>query len=467
MREKGIAPNEVTFICALKACGSIERLTMGEEIHAEVRRGGLLAEGSNPMLGNAVLDMYAKCGMMSKARQVFEELCTRDVVSWNALVTGYSHQGLAEEALQCFEQMQDEGIVPNEVTFIAILKASASVECLEIGERIHSKVRRNAGLLAREISLGVSLVDMYAKCGEMGKALEAFRELPVPSGAACNALISGYVQNGFSEEALSLFHDMRDEPIAPDAVTFSCVLKACANVGALEVGREIHDEVRQRGLVEKDIVLRTALADMYAKCGAFERAQEIFKAFPGGDIVSWNVIMAMYAQLGHTQQAFRLFGWMMAASVDITQDVIVFLLLLTVCSHAGLDKEARLVFERMSTTYCLTPTLDHYTCMIDLFGRAGQLSRAIAILEQAPPSRGDRVPLLLALMSACYKWFNVELGEWTFKQLIKLDEKCEAAYVCMGNIYAVAGMHSETEKLDALRLQNDVVYRVPRDLLVD
>ena len=453
-----------SLVSLIKSFGKEKNICKVRGIGAKILEEDLITKDIH--VATCLLNAYAKCGALIEAQEIFEQILAPDVVSWNALIAGYVQNGLANEALQCFKDMKDEGVSPNVVTYTCILKACGSIGCLDIGEWIHSEIGRRPGLLAKEVALSNTLVDMYAKCGVMEKALEVFDDIPVPDVVSWNALIVGYAQNGLGEEALSFFCRMRDEHITPDAFTFSCVLKACADVGALEMGQEIHVEVSKQGLVERDIVLGTTLVDMYAKCGLFKKAQEVFKALPGEDIVSWNAIMAAYVQVGQARKIFRLFRQMMAEGVDATSDIVAFLLLLTVCSHAGLTKEGQMVFERMKTVYCLSPTLDHYTCMVDLLGRAGQFYNAVCILEHAPSSC-DRIPLLLALMGACYKWVNVELGKWAFKQSVELDEKCEAAYVCMGNIYAVAGMHSEAEKLDALRMRNDIACKIPIHLLVD
>ena len=175
MRNEGVEPNAVTFTCILKACGCIGDIDKGKEIHDEIACKGLLKK--DIVLGNALVDMYARCCVLLKARQVLDELPSRDVVSWNTLILGYVQQGQDEEAMNCFEHMIGEGISPNVVSFIGILKACGSIGALDKGKQIHDEIVAR-GLLDKNVVLGTALVDMFAKCGLLTKAQEVLKELP-------------------------------------------------------------------------------------------------------------------------------------------------------------------------------------------------------------------------------------------------------------------------------------------------
>ena len=148
--------------------------------------------------------------------------------------------------------------------------------------------------------------------------------------------------------------------------------------------------------------------------------------------------MACYAQLGQAKRCLILFNGMI--SEGIVPDPVSFLVLLTACSHAGIVEEGEKVFDDMDGIYNLVPTLEHYACMVDMFSRAGQFSKALAMLEKVPAS--DHLPLLLAFLGACHKGVNAELGKWAFERSLQLDGKSRAAYICMGNIYAISGMYT-------------------------
>lgn len=308
MQSGGFSPNSVTFSCVLKACGIKGALEIGEKIHAEIHHQGLLQ--GNVILGTSLLDMYAKCNELGKAQEVFDNLPSRDVVSWNALISGYVQHGLFDKALNCFQHMQDEGILANETTFSCILKACGSMEYLEMGEEIHAQVRKR-GLMGKSIILDNSIIDMYAKCQMLGKAEDVFNELPVRDIVTWNLLISGYSTHGLCEEAISRFMQMRDEGFLPDSVTFICMLRACAIRGYLKMGEKLHGEVMEQGLLQNDVLLGTALIDMYAKCNVMEKAQEIFDQLHIRNVATWNALISGYANNGLGKEALNYFKQML------------------------------------------------------------------------------------------------------------------------------------------------------------
>ena len=214
----------------------IGSLEIGENLVARIRKEGLLLK--DIMLGNALVDMYTKCNALEKAQELFEQLPSRNVVSWNVLIAGYTQNGFGHEALKNFRQMQSAGVCPDPVTYISILKACGIVGSLEIGQDIDTEVRKK-GLLQKDVVLGTALVGMYSKCGALEKAQEVLDQLPVRNVVTWSALISGYVQNGIGDKALKCFDHMQLMGISPDIVTYICSLKACSSIGDIDEGRKI------------------------------------------------------------------------------------------------------------------------------------------------------------------------------------------------------------------------------------
>jgi pentatricopeptide repeat protein len=429
MQQEGVFPDVVTFLCILKACGSLEFLATGEEIHA-------MAANSEKsiLLCNKLVDMYAKCGEMGRAQEVFDEMLKRDVVSWNALIAGYARHGLDSEALKCFESVRrDDGIAPDAVTFICILKACGNLGRIEVGEKIHIEAR-NTGLLEKDVVLGTTLVDMYAKMGMVEEARRVFEEeLLIRNVVSWNALMSGYTQLGFSGEALSCFRLMQYEGVSPDPITFHLLLKACGSMGSLAMGESIHAEVDSQCLWEKDMAIGHALVDMYGKCGMPAEAQQVFEGLPSRDVVTWSALMDGYAHMGEAGKVIEIFNRMIGE--DVMPDVVTFLVLLIACDHAGQLEEGLMIFYGMDSRYSMSPTLEHYTCMVDLLGRAGHFNTALNLIEKV--SSCHQLQLLSTLLgSCCCNDADVGLARWAFKQLLQLDENYVSAYVCMGNIYA-------------------------------
>ena len=205
MLSKGFSPNVATFLCGMKACGSVRAIGKGQSLHAAIIKQGILMEQP---VGSSLVDMYAKCGFLVEACNVFDQLPMRNDVSFNALMWGYAERGQSIEALKCMEQMSLEGIVPDGVTFSSILKACGTVGDIRQGQEIHSEVVKRA--LERDVFVGGNLVDLYVKCGLHKEARATSSKLLVRDIVAWNTLISGYLEHGDGEEALKCFNVMQD-----------------------------------------------------------------------------------------------------------------------------------------------------------------------------------------------------------------------------------------------------------------
>jgi pentatricopeptide repeat protein len=243
---------------------------------------------------------------------------------------------------------------------------------------------------------------------------------------------------------------MQREGFRPDGVTYACILKACGVIGSLEIGEDIDAEVRRKGLLNKDVLVGNSLIDMYVKCGMLQKAEETFVKLPVQDVISWTSLMVGHAQLGNANAVLDLFTKM--RKQGIAPNLVTFLVLLSACSHAGLLEEGESLFNDMHEQYSLTPNLEHYARMIDLYGRAGHFDKAQDLLDKVAPS--GNLPLFLGILATCLKWVNVKLGRWAFEQCIQLDEKCTAAYVSMEKLYAMAGMQTEANEIESQRVKS-------------
>ncbi|KAI5062783.1 hypothetical protein GOP47_0023322 [Adiantum capillus-veneris] len=442
MKRKGISPSSITFACLLKACSISDALEKGKMIHLEIVRGGLLEKVG--ALGNALVDMYGKCGDLAMAQQVFDQLPMQDVVSWTALIAGYSQHGQSQKALCCFQLMKHVGFSPDAVTFSCVLYACASIKDIEKGKEIHEEISRE-GLLEKDNVLAAALLDVYAKCGAFSLARQVFDQLPVRDVVSWNVLLAGYCEHGRSEEALECFDQMNHEGVSPDAVSFVLVLKVCGSTGASVKGEEIHAEMVREELLEKVGILGSVLVDMYAKCGAVSKAQEVFEELPERDVVSWTALIAGYAQTGRHDFVFHLLKKMIEEGIE--PNVVTLLVVLSACSYSGLEDHGQMFFEdiKMSST---GPTFKHYTCMVDLFGRMGKLSKAVDMIKKMPSS--DHLPMWFALLGACQKWGDAKLALLAFNSAVELDDKSPVPYLFMSKIYAAAGMQEEAKKLEAI-----------------
>lgn len=425
----GVKPNSTTFATVLPACAKMGALKQGIDMHQRIMERSFL---SDIKVANALVDMYAKCGSIDKAREVFEKMPQRDAISWNAMIAGYTHNGFVEKALETFKQMQYSGVKPNSTTFASVLTACAKMGGLEQGMGIHQGIM-GMGFWS-DIVVENALIDMYAKCGSMDKAGKLFDKMPQRDVFSWTAMIAGYTQNGFFEKALETFKQMRLAGVKPNSATFASVLPACAKMGALEQGIHIHQSIMEGGLLS-DIILGNALVDMYAKCGSIDKACELFHQMPRKNVASWNAMIAGYAQNGFCEDALKIFQLIKKSGTY--PDIVSFVCVLHACSHAGLVDEGCTYFNHMSSHYCITPRIDHCVCMVDLLARAGYLENTLNFIIKMPVK--PVADVWLCFLGGCRSHMNIGLGVFTATILFDLDPENTATYVLLSNVYAEMG----------------------------
>ncbi|KAJ7531601.1 hypothetical protein O6H91_14G050200 [Diphasiastrum complanatum] len=345
-------------------------------------------------------------------------------------------QGHAHRALSIFEKMEKEGFIPNSITFVSVLRSCGVLLAIDKGKKLHAQVRKNG--LESNIFVGSILVDMYARCGDLSEARRVFNRLQRKNVVAWNAMIAGYANHGLGHHALELFKDLQTNGIKPNGVTFGSILKACGSIAAIDQGKWIHSQVIEHGL-ESDMLVGSALVDMYAKCGDVDKAHQVFDSLPGRDIVSWSALIGGYAQHGLGQEALQVFESMQQEGLKPNDITLVSVL--CACSHANLFDDGFRIFQSMFEDVGIAPKMEHYTCIIDLLGRAGNLEEAEDLILKMPVEADAAV--WMSMLRACRTQNNVEVGRRSFESLLKLEPSNAAAHVLMSNIYAALGMWKE------------------------
>lgn len=446
MQEEGIRPEKVTFLCVLKACGILGAYVQGRVVHDQLIRNGLVLD---VMIGNTLIDMYAKCGSLEEAGKVFEGLLDRTIVSWNAILLGYSQQGLDRLALEHFEKMQEESIRATTVTFSTVLKVCGSMGALKMGERLHDRIIKEH--LERDLVVGNSLIDMYGKCGRLDSAYKAFCCLLSANVVSWGALIAGYTQHENFLSALVSFQKMLEEEVEPDLVIVLSTLKACGGMGVLKWGKLIYDYALRKGL-ESDLGVGNTLVDMYARCGSLLEAEVIFNRLLNQNIVSWNAMIAGYAQHGYCKQAIRWFENMQLLHMKPTSQT--FISILAACTHGGQVEDGYKYLKCMLNDYEISPGIEHFNCIIDLLGRAGHLIDAERLLNTMPEL--PNINGWMSLLTSSLLFGNVDVARRSFEQVVKLNPDTSAGHVLMLNIYADAQMWEDVLKLHESRRSLDV-----------
>ncbi|KAJ7521184.1 hypothetical protein O6H91_19G042000 [Diphasiastrum complanatum] len=477
MQGAGIVPDAWSFVAVLKACGSLAALEDGKVVDDKsVKERSLqkvkhlhsllLKTGSNsdPLVSTTLVDIYAKCGSMKDAQQLFDNLPQQNVGSWNALISGYVRQNDGESALRVYTGMKGKGLVPNDRTFIALLKACTSLAALEHEKVIYGKPVKIASLekgrfIHSEITktglefdkfLGTTLVDVYVKCGSMVDAQQVFDKLQDRDVVTWTAIISGYAYQEECQLAMEMFGKMLEEGVVPDEETYCNMLKGCGKAGSLRLGKEIHAEIVQRSLWSS--TLAAHLIEMYGRCGSMVDAQEIFEQFPKQGIELWNALIGGYARNGESELALQYLERMERSGTSLNQ--LTYTHVLSACSHAGLVDTGLQYIERMTKEYGISPTVEYFGCKIDLLGRAGLLKEAEEVLLEMPmpPS----LIIWTTLLGACRKFGNVEIGRRTFDAARRHSPNAAAIYVLMSNIYAAAYMWERVEEIQKMRTDGQV-----------
>ncbi|CAJ1949778.1 unnamed protein product [Sphenostylis stenocarpa] len=457
-------PDNHTYPLLLKACSFPSMNCVGYTVLGHVLKFGFEVD---IFVHNASITMLLSCGELEAAYNVFNNGCVRDLVTWNAMITGCVRRGLANEAKKLYWEMVAEKVKPNEITMIGIISSCSQLQDLNLGREFHCYVKEHG--LELTIPLNNALMDMYVKCGDllaarilfdnmahktlvswttmvMGYArfgfLDVARELlhkiPEKSVMPWNAIISGCVQAKNSKEALALFHEMQIRKIKPDKVTMVSCLSACSQLGALDVGIWIHHYI-ERYSISLDVALGTALVDMYAKCGNIVKALQVFQEIPQRNCLTWTAIICGLALNGNALDAISYFSKMI--SCGLRPDEITFLGILSACCHGGLVEEGRKYFSQMRFNFNITPQLKHYSCMVDLLGRAGHLEEAEEVIRNMPIAADAAV--WGALFFACRVHGNVLIGERAALKLLEMDPQDSGIYVLLASMYSEAKMWKE------------------------
>ena len=288
------------------------------------------------------------------------------------------------------------------------------------------------------------MITAYAKRGEMAMARELFDQVPERDVVSWNSMISGYVRCGSLRHAMELFEEMQGMGEKPDTVTVLSLLSACADSGALDVGRRLHSYLSERfsrtGLTT---ILGNALIDMYAKCGSMKSAHEVFCSMRDKDVSTWNSIIGGNALHGHVNKSIDMFEKMHKGNVK--PDEITFVAVLVACSHGGMVDRGHKYFNLMQQQYRIEPNIKHYGCMVDILSRAGLLKEAfefIDIMKVEPNS-----VIWRTLLGACRIHGEIELAEYVNRELLKARSDASGDYVLLSNIYASVGEWLGSEKM--------------------
>ncbi|KAH0975414.1 hypothetical protein GBA52_017313 [Prunus armeniaca] len=426
----GISPDNYTYPFVLNSCAALNDLCAGIEVHGRVVKMGF---GFCVPVSNALIDMYGKCGELERARMVFDEMSERDVVSYNALLGAHARGGVdMEDASVLFEGMLGKNVISWNAMIVGYVNSGDLVSARAVFDRMPE----------RNVVSWTTMLVGYTKSGLIDQARGLFDEMPEQSLICWTALISGYSQNGRPSEALSLFRRMEKAPVKPDAFTMTAVISALAQLGRADLANWIGSYVDREGVEQNEQVL-TALVDMHAKCGNMEEACGIFEKIPRKDVFSYSALITGLASHGHGVKALEIFQRMLAENIE--PDGITFVGVFTACCHAGLVEDGMKYWENMVEDYNIEPDADHYTCVVDMLGRAGKLNEAHNMVKSMP--MGPQPGALGALLAACRTYGNVKIAESVAEKLFVLEPGNTGNYMLLSSIYASTEQWDEARKV--------------------
>lgn len=459
------------ILSRIKQCRKLNLPIHGKMLHAHVIKSGLNLHG--PLFSNTLIDMYGRCNHLKDSVQLFNEMPNRDLASWASIFTAHNQANLLKHTLSLFSSMiSRDGLQPDHFIFASLVNACAGLTALRLGEQIHSqfvvslfsdddvvksslvdlyakcgfpdKARRVFdSILSKNVISWTSLVYGYAKIGRKTEALQLLRDMPSKSLHTWTALISGFVQGGNSADSFRIFQELRREGSnIDDPFVFSSLIIGSASLAMLEVGKQVHRLVISLGY-ESNLYVSNALVDMYAKCSDISSAERIFSSMRKRDIVSWTSIIVGLAHHGLANESLALYREMI--SLGLKPNEVTFTGVIYACSHAGLVTRGRKLFKSMVEDYKLKPSLQHYTCLVDLYSRSGFLEEAENVLNSMP-FKPDAAAWAALLGQAGKN----EIGVRIANHLLELGPEDSSTCILMSNVYACAGMWESVAKVRKL-----------------
>jgi len=461
------SPDRKEIISLLQRCKHMNQI---QSLHAKIIRKG---QENDPFIAFELIRVCSNFNSIDHASKIFQNAQNPNVYLYTALIDGFVLSGSYVDAIRLYCQMVYESILPDAYAITSVLKACGFQLALEEGKQVHGqalKLRLSSNRLIR-----MKLMELYGKCGEFENAQQVYAEMPegdvvastvmitcylnygfineaigvfnrvlVRDTVCWTAMIDGFVRNGEFNRALEVFREMQEDDVRPNEVTMVCVLSACSQLGALELGRWLHFYIEKYG-IKLNHVVGGALISMYSRCGDIDEAQRVFDGMKERDVTTYNSMISGLAMHGKSIEAIEMFWRMMKQG--ISPNNITFIGVLNACSHGGLVELGYEIYHSMTRDYGIEPQIEHYGCMVDLLGRVGRLEEAYNFIREMKIAP-DHI-IFGALLSACKIHGNTEIGESIAKILVDCGRADSGTYILLSNVYALSGRWKEAAQVRA------------------
>ncbi|KAF5455220.1 hypothetical protein F2P56_024820 [Juglans regia] len=408
------------------------------QIHAQLIVQNL---HSNTTIAHHFITASQTLGLLDSALLLFTQLSRPHVFICNTLIRAFSHSHIPHTPLSIYSHMHGNSTLPNNYTFPFLLKSLSDFRELKLGECIHTHIIKLGHV--NDIYVENALLDLYASCGRLGLCQRVFDEMPQRDVVSWTVLITGYKNAGKYDDALIAFEEMQYAGVVPNQVTMVNVLAACSNFGALEMGVWIHDFIKKRAW-ELDVILGTALIDMYGKCGRIEESLGVFRSMKEKNVLTWNALIKGLALAKSGEEAIWWFNRM--EQEGFKADEVTLVGVLCACSHSGLVDTGQRIFNSLiDGRFGFLPNIRHYACIIDLYARAGRVEDAFNFIKvmHFKPTKA----MWGSLLAGSRAQGNLEFGEFAAWKLLELEPENSAFYVVLSNLYAEMGRWSDVEKV--------------------
>ncbi|KAL0403784.1 UNVERIFIED_CONTAM: Pentatricopeptide repeat-containing protein [Sesamum radiatum] len=448
--EFGVEADGKTMVSVIKGCANLGDIRMGKSIHGFVVSRGL---NYDLFVMNTLVDLYCKYGDVDSAATAFREIIHRNIISWNSLLSGFVHNEKHGEALTLFASMRKSGIDADEVTLVNLLQICKVLGDLRQCKLVHSRVLQG-GFQSNDLVMN-SLIDAYAKCNQIKLAWRVFCQMKRPDIVTWSTIISGFTHCGMPDEAIALYRDMRlslENP-NPNPVTLLSLLEACALSAELGRSKWAHGVAIRMGLAS-DVVVGTAILDMYSKCGAIHASRKAFDQISRKNIISWSAIIAAYGLNGLPHDALALLYEMEVHGLK--PNPVTILSVLSACCHGGLVEEGLSVFKGLANKHGAELKLEHYSCLVDLLARAGNLDDAMELIKSIPAGMKPGASAWGALLSASRNYENGKLTAGALSQILELEPSNSAGYLLASNMYAIGGSWMDASRMRCLMKERGI-----------
>lgn len=490
MRLEGTKPDSVIIAVILPACGGLENKQIGTALHSCAVKNSF---HTDLYVSNALTDMYCKCGDTSGAHMLFSSMVDKDTVSWNILIAGYSQNCQYQESIELFRKMKHSGFKPNAIVVASVFSGLGKLKLLKHGKEMHGYVLKYELEMESDAVLRCAMIDMYMNCGSPREAETIFKlattsddcvtkvncttlegkielsSLISKRGTApdqrewlqlkttnlersgwasgidhldimmWNSMIAGYFANGDTNLALEIFRSIWRSNLKPNSVTLLSIIPMCTRVGNLRHGKEVHGYA-VRTQIGAMVSVLNSLIDMYSKCGSLDLGMRLFALMGEKNVVTYNSVISSLAIHGLGESAFLLLKQM--EETGTKPNKVTFTGLLSGCRHAGLVDKGLSLFQSMRHRYNVVPSPEHYSCVVDLLGRAGQIDKALDFVKHM--SMNSDVNVLGSLLGACRVHNEVEVAHVLWKNIVGSEELSGSGlHMLLHNVYAASEQRNE------------------------